>query len=191
MWKFLGESLNDIIPACSFLPFYKQYFMRKKYSTFENLVVYIMRNFERRVKIKKDEKLDNYHFSDNILTERNKILGKKLDFQKDLCDENVARLFLDFMFGSVESTYTTLCWLVLLMKTNSAHEIRLRQEVINNVGKRQPTLKDQVNCNFVMAFISETMRFRSIAPLSGTRKCMEDFKDGEFQINLLILNSLK
>ena len=87
----------------------------------------------------------------------------------------------------MESLAVTFCWLLSLIKSNSRNETRLREEIKNVIGDRSPTLEDKINCHFVMAFISETMRFRSIAPVAIPHICLDDYIHGKFLLIVKIM----
>ena len=185
-WKFVIDSLTYLIPMCTFVPLAKKYLVGKKYLTFKNIVRKILKNFEIKISLCKIVKKPENHknISDILLLARKKFLQKNSKIGNLLNESNFARLLLDLILTSTETSLVTFLWLILLMKTHNKIEKRLRDEVKNVIEDRNPTLEDQVNCNFVMAFISETMRFRSLTPVGVPRKSLEDYKTSKYDLNL-------
>ena len=180
-WKFRLESLNDLLPICTFMPFFEEGVLQNDYLKFKNGITRTIKNFELKLTQKNIEKnLNDDILTDILLLERKKILEKNSSLDKEMNDSNFARLLHDLILGSIETTSTSICWLLLLMKTNGKYEQRLREEIKNVIGDKAPVLEDKINCNFVMAFISETMRFRSALPVAFPHECLELFKNGEF-----------
>ena len=185
-WKFCGDFINDFLPLCTIVPLFKECLFKKTYLKFKSSFKKKITILEKIVKERNREQIfHEKNITDFLLFERKKILEKNPKLFKELSDQNIARLFFDLIIGSTNSTATTLFWLILLMKSNLQFEKRLKKEVINVIGNRSPKLEDMNDCNFVMAFISETMRFRNVAPFSGPHKCLKDYKHGEL---LLIEN---
>ena len=44
---------------------------------------------------------------------------------------------------------------------------RLREEIESEIGDRIPTHEDRNRCHYVMAFISEALRFRNVTSPTG------------------------
>lgn len=51
---------------------------------------------------------------------------------------------------------------------------KMRQEVEEVIGDETPTVEHKQSCHYVNAFISETLRFRTVSPLGVIHKTMVD-----------------
>ena len=80
--------------------------------------------------------------------------------------------------AGVETTQHTFKWLVLLMTYYPHIQHCLRQEIQREIGERVPEYEDKHRCHYVMAFISETLRFRNVNPLAIYHKTSVDLNIG-------------
>ena len=51
---------------------------------------------------------------------------------------------------------------------------RMRKEIEEQIGDRIPVQDDKSNCNYIMAFISEVLRLKAIAPMAVPHKAICD-----------------
>ncbi|XP_074531918.1 cytochrome P450 1B1 [Halichoeres trimaculatus] len=72
------------------------------------------------------------------------------------------------IFGASQDTLSTaLSWIILIMVKYPEVQARLQQEVDRVVDRtRLPTVEDQLQLPYIMAFIYEVMRFTSFVPLT-------------------------
>lgn len=72
------------------------------------------------------------------------------------------------IFGASQDTLSTaLQWIILILVKYPEMQVRLRQEVDRVVDRsRLPSIEDQPQLPYVMAFIYEVMRFTSFVPLT-------------------------
>ena len=166
-----------------FVPIFKTIF-RKRLIQFENTSNKVIQLIENRfVYTNKTDHKDPSLFH-HLLNEREQLIAKNNSFHEELQDHNFARFVHDLFGGSVESSSNTLAWLLLLMKSCPKYESILREEVNDVIGERDPTIDDMSQCNYVMAFLSETMRFRPSFPISVPHKCLQDYKHGIYVITV-------
>ncbi|XP_028279473.1 cytochrome P450 1B1 isoform X2 [Parambassis ranga] len=86
-----------------------------------------------------------------------------LSYQKDFVIPTVGDIF-----GASQDTLSTaLQWIILLLVKYPDMQVRLQQEVDRVVDRsRVPSIEDQPQLPYVMAFIYEVMRFTSFVPLT-------------------------
>nr|XP_043901097.1 cytochrome P450 1B1 [Solea senegalensis] len=72
------------------------------------------------------------------------------------------------VFGASQDTLSTaLQWIILVLIKYPEMQLRLQQEVDRVVGRgRLPSIDDQTQLSYIMAFIYELMRFTSFVPLT-------------------------
>ncbi|XP_071837724.1 cytochrome P450 2F2-like [Apostichopus japonicus] len=127
-----------------------------------------------------DEEQAHRHFADIFLSTAD---GKKSKGEQTYMTVNslkgvVANLFL----GGLDSTATLLTWFILLLVKYQDVQKKAREEVNVIIGReRSPTLTDRDQMSYVNAFIQETHRFVSAAPLGSYHLVSEDTEyDGYF-----------
>ncbi|CAG2108400.1 unnamed protein product [Medioppia subpectinata] len=76
----------------------------------------------------------------------------------------------------------TFQWIVLLMTYYPEMQQKLRQEIESQIGDRMPTHEDRNRCHYVMAFITETLRFRNVAPFGVPHKAVVRSTIGNYTI---------
>jgi len=81
----------------------------------------------------------------------------------------------DLISGGFETTTTTLLWLLVLLANNPSTIKRLQKDIDDVIPRhRLPSLDDQPKLPFFEATILETMRLRTILPLSVPRLTLSD-----------------
>lgn len=80
------------------------------------------------------------------------------------------------IFGASQDTLSTaLQWIILILAKYPEIQVRLRQEVDRVVARsRLPSIEDQQQLPYVMAFIYEVMRFTSFVPLTIPHSTTKD-----------------
>ena len=168
----------------NFIPLLKWTLYKNRYSKLDDTAKQILQCIENRfskIEIEKDKLLN----LELILSERDKLVKNDHSLKDYLDNSTMVGLVHDFFAGSIETSSALFSWILLLMKSYSNFEFRLREEVNLVVGDRIPTLNDMSQCNFVMAFISESLRFKPGLPLSPIHKLLEDYKHGNHYIYLM------
>ena len=81
----------------------------------------------------------------------------------------------DLIGAGSETTATTLLWLLIFIANNMTAQDRLQKEVDAAIPRhRLPTLDDQTKLPFVEATLLETMRLRTVVPLSIPHVTLSD-----------------
>ncbi|KAJ8014552.1 hypothetical protein DPEC_G00041430 [Dallia pectoralis] len=81
--------------------------------------------------------------------------------------DNVSPTIGDIFGASQDTLSTALQWIILLLVRFPHIQLRLQEEVDKVVDRRRlPTIEDQSQLPYVMAFIYEVMRFTSFLPLT-------------------------
>uniref|UniRef100_A0A8D3CZS5 Cytochrome P450, family 1, subfamily B, polypeptide 1 n=1 Tax=Scophthalmus maximus TaxID=52904 RepID=A0A8D3CZS5_SCOMX len=80
------------------------------------------------------------------------------------------------IFGASQDTLSTaLQWIILILVKYPEMQVRLQQEVDKLVGRsRLPSIEDQPQLPFIMAFVYEVMRFTSFVPLTIPHSSTKD-----------------
>ena len=189
-FKMLKNYLYDInfnLPLWNFVPLFKD-ISRNAFKTFKRTFNKLINSIENRINhCNKIQQVNEESFLSILFSERKILLEKNVSLDKKLSNGNFARLIHDLFLGSIETTSNTLTWLIIFIKCNPIYELKLREEIEILIGKRLPILKDRNDCHYVMAFLSETLRFRPSVPVSPPHKILENFKIGSFFLNLKII----
>ena len=82
------------------------------------------------------------------------------------------------MKAGTNTSQQTFQWLLLLLSYYPNEQKKLRQEIESEIGDRIPTHEDKSRCHYVMAFISETLRLRNVAPSGVFHKAVVTSKIG-------------
>ena len=92
----------------------------------------------------------------------------------------------DLFFAGTDTSQNTFRWIVLHMLYDKEMEKKLREEIASHIGDRMPTHEDRNRCHYVMAFISEFMRFSNIVPTGVQHRAVVNNKIGKGQIIIRI-----
>src|SRR5258707_389952 len=76
----------------------------------------------------------------------------------------------------------TLDWSLLLMANFPKIQLKLREEIAEQIGERIPIQNDKNNCHYVSAFINEVLRFRNVAPMGVFHSMMNSSQIGGHEI---------
>ena len=170
-----------MLPLWHIVPMFKEIF-RMRYSKFKSTIKELVQFIEKKIGSINNE-TDDEMFLEMLKFERDKLVERDVSLRQELDDANLARLVHDLIVAAVETSAKTFAWMLLLMKCNPRIESRLREEVNNILGDRNPTLKDRDECHYVMAFLSETLRFRNITTVAVPHQCVHDYKHGKFHFH--------
>ncbi len=99
----------------------------------------------------------------------------------------------DLFQAGDDTSSTTLRWVLFHLANHPEVQSRLQSELDSVVGfDRLPSLADEVNMPYTQAFILETMRRRTLVPLSLFRRTMCDtqvghhFVPAETMVNIVL-----
>jgi len=98
------------------------------------------------------------------------------------CDyDELVRTAYDLILAGDDTSSTTLRWILFHLANHPNVQSRLQEEVDSVVGcDRLPSLADEANMPYIQAFILETMRRRTLAPLSVFRATVCDTQVGDY-----------
>ena len=102
-------------------------------------------------------------FSDALITAKNNALKVGKEMASHLTDANLAITTLDALLAGTDPPMHTFEWCLLFLTYYPEVQKKLRQEIEYQIGNRKPTHQDINQCNYVMSFISEILRFRNVA----------------------------
>ncbi|XP_054154608.1 steroid 17-alpha-hydroxylase/17,20 lyase-like [Oppia nitens] len=108
--------------------------------------------------------------------------GSKQSLANYLTDDKLGLIVFDLIFAGIDTSYTTFLWLLLFLSSDLMVQKKLRNEISDKIGDRLPTLDDRHRCHYVMAFISETLRFRNVVPVAVPHNAIVDSKIGDYKI---------
>lgn len=96
--------------------------------------------------------------------------GSDLDlFDGKDVDEQIMQVISDLFSAGMETTKTTLLWLLVFMLRNPEHWKRIQNELDEVVGRnRMPTIEDMPYLPITETTILEVLRITSIVPLATT-----------------------
>jgi cytochrome P450 len=84
-----------------------------------------------------------------------------------------------FLFtAGVETSSTTFQWMLLFMAYHPKYQQKLRDEITREIGDKVPMVDDKPRLNYVMAYISEMLRFRTPVSIGSSHRAMVDCKLG-------------
>ncbi|XP_054166177.1 cytochrome P450 2A5-like [Oppia nitens] len=114
--------------------------------------------------------------------------GSKQSLASYLSDDKLGLAVFDIFFAGTDTSYNTFQWLLLFLANDLMVQKKLRKEILDKIGDRLPTHDDRHRCHYVMAFISETLRFRNVLPIGVVRKAIVNSKIGNYTIpkNMLV-----
>ena len=118
-------------------------------------------------------------FCDTLITAKNEALRDGKESAPYLIDENLAMAVFDMFLAGTDTSQMTFRWILLHMTYNKEIERKLREEIESVIGDRMPTHEDRNRCHYVMASISETLRFSNIIPVGLQKKTMVTSKIGK------------
>ncbi|XP_063969482.1 farnesoate epoxidase-like [Lytechinus pictus] len=98
-------------------------------------------------------------------------------------ETNLLESSLEMLIGGLETSATSLEWILHTLASHPEAQRRIRQEMAEVIGKdRFPQYSDHNRMPQTMAIIAECMRFRPVAPFPLSHVAVEDFKIGEYDI---------
>lgn len=103
----------------------------------------------------------------------------------DLCSDQQLRHLLADLFGAgVDTTLTTLRWLLLYVANDAAVQQRIHNEMDTNLidARQPPTDEDRDRLPYLRATIAEAQRIRSVVPLGIPHGCTADTTIAGFRV---------
>ncbi|XP_050304768.1 cytochrome P450 306a1 [Anthonomus grandis grandis] len=89
-------------------------------------------------------------------------------------DQQFYHLLADVFGAGLDTTLTTLRWLILYLALNEDIQEKVRQEILSVTEKRTPTMDDITYLSLVEACIAETQRIRSVVPVGIPHGALAD-----------------
>ncbi|CAG2183102.1 unnamed protein product, partial [Oppiella nova] len=121
-------------------------------------------------------------FCDALITAKNEALREGKESAPYLTDTNLTMTVMDLFMAGTDTSQQSFQWMVLLMTYYQGVQKKLRQEIETQIGDRMPTHEDRNRCHYVMAFITETLRFRNITPMGVPHKAVVQSTIGNYTI---------
>ncbi|XP_066602888.1 cytochrome P450 306a1 [Prorops nasuta] len=91
-------------------------------------------------------------------------------------------LLADLFGAGTDTTLTTLRWFILFIAVHPEEQERIREEMRQVLGNREPTLADKEDLKLLEASIMEVQRLRSVVPIGIPHGALEDAKIAEYDI---------
>jgi cytochrome P450 len=121
-------------------------------------------------------------FTDALIEARNEAVRDGKESAPYLTNYSLICSLWDLLFAGVDTTQITVHWMFLLLAKYPVIQTRMRQEIEELIGDRLPEHKDIDNCQYVNAFICETMRFRPVLPFGVLHKTVKEVELGNSHI---------
>ena len=103
--------------------------------------------------------------------------------QEYLTDELMVAVLDDMIGAGSETTLTVLRWSVVYLVNNDDVQEECYHEILNMIGRDKPIeLSDRKLLPYVNAFVHETLRMSSIAPMAVPHKTTSDTSLGGYKI---------
>ncbi|KAE8740538.1 Cytochrome P450 CYP306 [Frankliniella occidentalis] len=128
-----------------------------------------------------DQDDDGCGAPDNLLTAWLRESARRPD-SPFYTDRQLHYLLADLFGAALDTTVTTLRWLLLFVAANPVAQERVHRELDAVLGGREPTLDDQAALPYTQATIMETQRIRSVTPLGIPHGVVEDTTLDGFRI---------
>ncbi|XP_015126184.1 cytochrome P450 306a1 [Diachasma alloeum] len=97
-------------------------------------------------------------------------------------DQQFYHLLADLYGAGVDTTMTTVRWLLLYLAAYPEDQEKIHEEMVESLGEREVTLEDRGRLLYLEACICEAQRIRSVVPLGIPHGTKEDTKLGGFDI---------
>lgn len=130
-----------------------------------------------------NEEQANSDLAYGLLSELHKARETDSSVQQYLSDDLLLAVLDDMIGAGSETTLTVMRWSVLYLLLHQDIQQKCYEEIIAKVGTtRLPGYKDRAQLTYVMAFVHETLRMGSIAPLAVPHKTTCDTSLGGYEI---------
>ena len=177
-WKTATDSLqqtNRIRMIIMFVPFLRHVF-RRTYQEFLDTVNYQMDFIELMYQRAEENYTEgkNETFCDAIITAKREAETEENWLLPFLKPQNMYNVVSDLFSAGTDTTRNTLCWIFIFMAKYPDMQDKMRKEVADVTQGKTVHLDDKTKCNFVRAFINESMRFRPLVPFGLPHKATVD-----------------
>ncbi|CAG2108924.1 unnamed protein product [Medioppia subpectinata] len=113
-------------------------------------------------------------FCDMFIAAKRKAETECLPGVQWLTDVNVSATLVDLFIAGIETSFTTIQWLLLFMAYFEDWQQKLRVEIDEVLGDRVATMQDRPLMHCVQAFLAESLRYRTAAPIGSPRNTLLD-----------------
>ncbi|XP_054162935.1 farnesoate epoxidase-like [Oppia nitens] len=200
-FQLIKHVFKDILIETGISLFFWEYSKLMKCLNYK-LIDKIVENFHK-IRELMIEKLKNHYldydpcierdFCDTLIAAKNNALlrdvgqgegvgDSKQSVAKYLTDDKIGLTVFDMLIAGTDTSYNTFQWMLLFLANDLMVQKKLRKEISDKIGDRLPTLDDRQRLHYVMAFISESLRFRNVSPLGLVHKAIVGSKIGDYII---------
>ena len=190
---FGSYNILDLLPWLRFLPLKDMKRLRESRAIRDDILDSKYREHKQRF----EEDNANNNFEINDLTDA--LLKAHYEAQMEdgkvtqlLSEDHIVMTMNDVFNAGLETTSTTLRWLMAYMATYPDVQARVHAELDDVIGSgRMPCLNDRGNLPFLESTIAEVLRIRAIVPLSLPHKSTCDTSLGGYDVpkdTMLITN---
>lgn len=117
-------------------------------------------------------------YVDRFLERMDELKQKGLPQGSFNCSVLKANIVALFAAGST-TIFSTMSWIILLLVKYPHHQSKVREEISDAIGSRTPSYEDRFSLPFTMAFIYETLRYRTNVHLALPRYGIKDIRIGD------------
>ncbi|XP_038629274.1 steroid 17-alpha-hydroxylase/17,20 lyase [Scyliorhinus canicula] len=104
-------------------------------------------------------------------------------YEERLSDDHLLMTVADIFGAGVETTSTTLAWMIVYLLHYPEVQKKIQEEIDSNIGfERTPQMSDRGNLHFLSATISEILRIQPVSPLLIPHMALEDSSIGEYTV---------
>ncbi|KAK3911093.1 Cytochrome P450 306a1 [Frankliniella fusca] len=188
-----GTKLIGVAGAINFLPFLRllpqngrairwlKEGQRSQHGLYAELVAEARAALQEATPPGEDADVDVDDVQDNLLAAWLRESARRPD-SPFYTDRQLHYLLADLFGAALDTTVTTLRWLLLFVAANPGVQARLHRELDAVLAGREPTLDDQAALPYVQATVMETQRIRSVTPLGIPHGVTEDTTLGGYKI---------
>ncbi|XP_074594578.1 cytochrome P450 2F2-like [Brevipalpus obovatus] len=159
-----------------------KFFGSKKYKMFIDSALKSQEFDERQIKKHQDKEYE--HISDYIDGFLEKIEERKAKrLPQETFNLPVLRANIGTLFAAGSTTvFSTMSWMILFLVKFPHYQTRIREEISQVIGTRSPSHEDRFSMPFTLAYIYETLRYRTNVPLNLPRFSTKDVYLGKHLI---------
>ncbi|CAG2176555.1 unnamed protein product, partial [Oppiella nova] len=168
----------------NYIPFLKRFYSKsvnKTVESFTNLSINLKQKYLDRLKV--HSKGEIHDFCDALIEAKEEAIAKEKESALHLNDQNLSLVIMDLFIAGADTTEITMRWIVLLMANNIEMQLRMRHEINDIIGDRVADNHHKNDCHYVNAFIAETLRYRSPAPLGLAHVALCDYQLEKYHIS--------
>lgn len=165
---FGSYNILDLIPLLRFLPLEDVKTLRESRAIRDDILDTKYR--EHKVRFEEDNANNNFEvedLTDAMLKAYHEEEQEDAKVTQLLSEDHIVMTMNDVFNAGLETTATTLRWLVAYMATYPEVQARIHAELDDVIGSgRMPCLSDRGNLPYLESTIAEVLRIRAIVPLS-------------------------